>query len=175
MLHQRQIKEINQVEFCSVRLLKLANENFSVLIPSCRITDIDPFVPVEFPGINYTVQGVAAIRGLQHEPRFTWQLTALLGEKDTNALRALFSLSDQRRRSYFHPGVTLDDTIHKMVEPTPRTRQIVPGYSEEIKGNGSYTEYFARYQVFIVDLKTPRNGMWYACSMSLFEVEKVLS
>lgn len=157
-----------------MRSLDLSVNDLILNIPECQIAEIEPFVPVEFPSVAYSVQGVAIIKGVQHEPRYIWHITALLLEEEMNVLRGMFTLSNQRRRVFGYPGISLIDKIHRLVESQPRTRAIAPGTTEQTMPGGLIS-YFAVFEVFMTNLKTPKNGRFYACSFDLAEVEKIVS
>lgn len=153
-----------------MRSLTLSLQDLNLNILEHYITSIQPFVPIEWATIGYTVAGVATAKGRQHEPRLTWNLTALLVEDEMNLLRAMIFRADKFRRMYRPIGITLIDGIQKYVEDAPRTRALAPGATERVIG--SRVEYFGMFQVALFNLKTPKQGRFYECSWDMVEVEQ---
>ena len=137
-----------------------------------KITAIDLFSPSDFTSITHTVTGAATARGRLHEQRLIWRTTCLLTDTESNLFRAIYERSERKRRTFQNPSVLLFDKTQKFVEPPPRTRSIAPGTAENTV-NG-VIEYFAIFQVYIINFKQNREGKYISLSFDMIETDKTI-
>lgn len=151
--------------------LELQIDNLHLKI--AKITSLDLFSPSGFTSIAHTVTGAAIARGRLHEQRLIWKTTCLLTDNDSNIFRAIYDRAEKKRKTFQNPSVLLFDKTQKFVEPPPRTRSIVPGTSENTI-NG-VIEYFAIFQVYIINFKQNREGKYISLSFDMMETDKTIS
>jgi hypothetical protein len=129
--------------------------------------------PIEFTNISHSATGVAIATGTFYEPRFNWQLTAVLTEEEFKVLQGLWYRSELQRRTFrANPGIVLVDAINPYVENSPPTRAIAPGTTANFRLDG-LVDYFAVWKVWITSFKASPEGRFHSTAISMIEVARV--
>ena len=151
------------------RSIELSLDSYFLSID--KITSISSQQVVAETKVEYTVMGSATARGVLHQPRYIWEVAALLTETETELLRGLFMVQDRKRRLRQPCGITLVDRTQRFVQPVPVTRAIAPG-DIPITTNG-IVAYFAAFSVLISSPKLSVDGKYFSNSFNAMELENV--
>lgn len=145
---------------------------------------LNNFLSSEFPriliqqlsSVEYSAYGNPGTFGSLHEPKFMWQVTALIEKEQHLLLEAIAYEFHTRRRSLEECDILLWDTTAPIIERSPRSRAIVPAGEEILFNNGSHSQFFGQFKVAIVDgPKYTSSGRYITVTMALNETIKVLA
>jgi len=136
-----------------------------------KITSLDSQKVTAPTSLEYTVVGAATARGVLHQPRYLWQISALLTEPESELLRGMFMSQDRLRRLTQPCGITLVDRTQRFVQPVPVTRAIAPG-DIPVTING-IVSYFAAFSVLLTPPSLKAVGKYFETSFEAMEIENI--
>jgi hypothetical protein len=151
------------------RAIELSMDTFFLSID--KITSISSQQVVAETKVEYTVAGSATARGVLHQPRYIWEITALLTESESELLRGMQITQDRKRRQLLPCGIALVDRTQRFVQPVPATRAIAPGDTPIV--TGAIVAYFAAFSVLITSPKLQAAGKYFASSFTAMEIENI--
>ncbi|MBW4598926.1 MAG: hypothetical protein KME29_04760 [Calothrix sp. FI2-JRJ7] len=95
---------------------------------------------------EYSIWGTPLDSGPYFEPKHIWTISCYLTKQEWLTLKAIFALSDKRRRAQQNYRITLHDYIQEFLEDGVPTRGIAPGGSAYTVGSSSYypASFYAR-------------------------------
>lgn len=102
---------------------------------------------LNFGEVSYNHNGNSTLKGVAHESKLNWKVTALVDELTRYHIGLMHSKSEQARRNEGDPVILLEDTFQEVEEHGDRTRALVPGTTELIVAGGRV--YFAQFNVFM--------------------------
>jgi hypothetical protein len=125
-----------------------------------------PRLRPESPTIEYSANGTPASTGVNYEKHF-WRVDVGLAPAQQETLQDIYALW----RSDPSTNLTVIDTTKRYREPTPRTRAIAPGATEDV--SDGLTRYFAQfYAGFEAEPTFEQDGAIARASFVLKEAER---
>lgn len=148
----------------------------SLVIPANQVRVFNS-ASISSVGVDYTVTGVPAVRGVNFEGKFLWNgIEVFLTEEEYKKLINIKLKQDDLRVSQSDFRVQFYETgWFPFSEDAPRTRDIAPGTSEDTTTVSGSAIYFPIYYVQIENIESQLSGKWRQTSFDLIELDKTVA